>query len=121
MATHVLYLPQYLPVALNKLLEGHRSQRGRLKQKQAELVRFYALSQELPAAKTKRRVDLRVVLPKGQRAWDPDAMWKGLLDALVSASLLVDDNPKWCQLGEVVYLRSGTDLRETYVILTDLD
>jgi hypothetical protein len=40
-----------------------------------------------------------------QRGADPDAYWKSLLDALVHAGLLVDDSPKWCELGPVRFER----------------
>lgn len=119
MTVTILHLPDYLPTSLNRIL-GHWSRRHRLKKSDRELVTFYALHQQLPEAEGKRRVDLRLVLPLRGRAIDRDNAFKVLLDSLVHAQLLVDDSPKWCVPGEVVYLRSGTSLRETFVLLTEL-
>jgi hypothetical protein len=48
----------------------------------------------------------------------PDSYWKSLLDALVHAGLLVDDNRQHVQLGEVEFER-GT-ARATTITLEDL-
>ena len=65
-------------------------------------------------------MSLFVTLGKGQRVCDADAFWKSALDALVHAGLLIDDNPRYCQLGEVVQKRGGEGERATVIVLTDV-
>ena len=119
MSRHCLWLPDYTPPSLNQL-KGHWAVAAKKKKADRELVAAHALAQGLPKAAAPRLVELRVVLAAGQRAMDEDNVWKALLDSLVQAGLLKDDSPKWCKRAPAEFLRSGTDLRETFVILTDL-
>jgi Holliday junction resolvase RusA-like endonuclease len=115
---HVLEIPGWLPCRLNQLL-GHWSTRHRLKKIDRATVGLYARMARIPHAKGKRRVSLVLTLAPRQRAADPDAWWKSLLDALVQAGLLVDDNRQGCELGSVTF-RRGRE-KATTIILEDVE
>ena len=75
-----------------------------------------------PKAKTKREVHLTVILGKGKRGCDVDAYDKSLLDALVKAGMLVDDNRRWCTKLPTEYTRAtGTDKWGSVIRLVDID
>jgi hypothetical protein len=114
---HVLTIPGWVPATVNQLL---RSVRGRIRLKKAdrEVVAVYARLSGIPRATGQRRVGLTIVLGRGQRGCDGDAPWKSLLDSLVSAGLLVDDAPAWCELAPVKFRRGE---RGTEITLTDLE
>ncbi len=73
-----------------------------------------------PKAQGKRRVSLRLLMAKGKRCPDRDAYWKSLLDGLVHAGMLVDDNPKHCELGGVEFERSNNASFGTMITLEDV-
>ncbi len=112
-----LTIPGWHPARLNDLL-GHWSIRQRRKRSDRELVAFYALEQRIPPATGRRRVDLTLTLARRQRAGDPDAYWKSLLDALTAAGLLRDDNRQGVELGRVAFARG--DCPATVIELEDL-
>jgi hypothetical protein len=118
MAQYVLRIADWHPATLNQLLSGVRK-RIRLKKADRDLVGWYARLAGIPSATGKRRVSLRLTLGPRQRGADPDAYWKSLLDALVSCGLLVNDTPRWVELGPVSY-RRGQE-RATEVTLEELD
>ncbi len=103
------------PASLNELLRGGPWGAARLKRLDREHVFLYSRLARVPHAVGKRRVSLRITLPPKQRRWDIDALWKSLLDALVKASMLRDDNPKWCEMGGVEYTR-GEELSTTIIL-----
>jgi hypothetical protein len=115
---HVLDIPGWLPCRLNQLL-GHWRNRHRLKKADRETVGLYARMASIPHAKGKRRVSLVLTLAPRQRAADPDAWWKSVLDALVQADQLVDDNRQWCELGSVTFRRGREEA--TTIILEDVE
>lgn len=92
--------------------------RSRMKKSDREMVAGYARLAEVPKAKRKRRVRLTIVLGPRQRGADPDAFWKGLLDSLVAAELLVDDSKEWVELAPVEYERGKE--RATRIVLEDM-
>lgn len=106
------------PVTLNALLCAHWSVRGRLKRGDRDLVGIYAKMAGVPKARGRRRVSLVLTMAPRQRRPDPDAFWKSTLDSLVHAGLLVDDSPKWCELGTVEFSRG--EARETRIMLVDI-
>ena len=63
-------------------------------------------------------MSLEITLAPRQRAGDPDAYWKSLLDALVRARLLVDDRRQYVELGAVTFARGKA--KRTVVTLEDL-
>jgi hypothetical protein len=115
--TYRIEIPGWVPTPLNQLMGHWRGRWGRKKQDKA-MVLVHAWKAGIPLATGRRRVSLAITLPPGQRRWDPDCFWKSCNDALVAARLLVDDSPKWCELGTVSYERTGT--LSTVIILEDL-
>ncbi len=116
--THVLWLPDFVPTSLNRL-QGHWGKRHRIKNQDKQLIQAESLRQGIPTAEGKRKVSLRIVLPKGTRRLDSDNVWKSLLDALVDVKLLKDDSPSWCETTKPEWLR-GESTRETFVVLEDV-
>jgi hypothetical protein len=57
-------------------------------------------------------------LEDGKRGVTPDSYFKSLLDALVSAGLLVDDSAKFCELAPTTYERATR--RASVITLTDI-
>jgi hypothetical protein len=53
-----------------------------------------------------------------QRGGDPDAYFKSVLDALVRAGLLIDDNRQGAELGDVTFARGLA--RRTEIVLEDV-
>lgn len=102
-ALHTIHILDWHPTPLNKLL-GHWARSSKLKKLDRGVIAYYFA--DIPKAAGKRRVSLEIVLGKGQRACDPDAYWKSLLDALVHAGQLVNDSPKWVELAPVKFSRS---------------
>lgn len=117
MGTYRIEIPGWVPTPLNQLLGHWRGRWGKKKQDKA-MVAVHAWKAGIPLADGRRRVGLMITLPPGQRRWDPDCFWKSCLDALVSARLLIDDSPKWCELGTVLQMRTGT--LSTTILLEDL-
>ena len=110
------------PAAHNSHSHGqHYMVRARIKEGDRDLVIAEAGRQKLIPATGRRRVDLLIVLKKGQIAPDPDAFWKSALDALVKAKLLTKDTRKGVVQGSVDYKRSGTAEKWTEITLTDVE
>jgi hypothetical protein len=103
---------------LNELLRSVKA-RVRLKKRDRGLVLVACRNVSLPPATGKRRVSLQVTLGSGQRRADPDAWWKSLLDALRHAHAIVDDGPRWCELGPVEYARGRVGMVITLEDLPD--
>jgi hypothetical protein len=115
---HRLVIDGWHPCPLNRLLGCHWRTRARRKRGDCQLIVAYARLQAIPPATGKRRVSLHLTLVRRQRAGDPDCYWKSLLDALVHAGLLLDDNRQGVELGSVTFDRGPA--RQTTVILEDL-
>lgn len=114
---HELRVENWLPTPLNKLLGCHWAVAHKRKRADKATIALEAKQQGLPLATGKRRVSLVLTLPKGQRRWDSDAFWKTMLDGLTACGLLVDDSPKWCELGPVEQVRGK--VKRTVVVLED--
>ena len=117
MSSVELYIPHWHPAPLNALLGGHWSKGHRLKK--ADRAMIWAYAQGHPKAESKRRVELTIILKKGQRAADPDSQFKSLNDALKQAGLLVDDNRQYVELAPVRYERGSETDWGTRVVLRD--
>ena len=121
MAKYSILIPNFFPTPLNKLL-CHWAVAAKYKKKDRQMIAAYGAMHKVPKATRKRRVTLRIYLQKRQRAWDPDALWKSTLDALVHAGLLTNDNKEGCELAPVEYCRLNNEAHktETMIILEDI-
>lgn len=117
--THSILIPDYHPPRLNQIRGRHWAVERRAKKELAELLRVYSLLQGVPTAVSRRQVKLALSgWPQGKFP-DRDAWDKCLLDALVHASLLLDDSDRGLEgRVEVVYHRS--ERRWTQIELTDV-
>lgn len=100
-----LMLDGWRPATLNSLLGCHWGQRHRLKQADYQTLATACLVYGVRRPVGKRRVSMHFVLAPRERAPDPDASWKVLLDGLVAAGALVDDNRQHVELGPVSWSR----------------
>jgi len=91
---------------------------SRRKRSDREIVAAYVLMAGAIEATGKRRVNLHITLSPRQRAADPDAYWKSLLDALVHCKALRNDNRQWVELMPVEFDRAST--KATTIVLTDV-
>jgi hypothetical protein len=105
-ASFTLEIPRWHPARLNQM-KGHWSKGHRLKKADCEMVAHYARPFPKPGQGDKRRVSLHIILNKGQRAGDPDSYQKSLLDALVHAEMLWDDNRQHVELAPVTFSRDA--------------
>jgi hypothetical protein len=116
-STHRLVIDNWHPATLNQLLAG-RWHAYKLKKADKKLLGFCLLESPIPKARGKRRVSLEITLAPRQRAADPDAYWKSLLDALKSHGLVRDDSRTWCELGGVTFARG--ERKSTTIVLEDV-
>ena len=105
--SHVLTITGWRPHLLNHFANRHWAVRREMKANDALRLLVECQNQEIPRALGKRRVTLVWILGKGERAPDADGCWKSLLDGLVHAGRLRDDNPQWCELAPVQYRREA--------------
>jgi hypothetical protein len=115
---YTLTIPGWQPARVNQWDGRHWAVRARAKKADRELVGAYARLAGIPPASGKRRVSLTLTLAPRQRAGDPDAYFKSLLDALVHAGPLLDDNRQGVELGGVEFERGAE--HATRVLLEDL-
>lgn len=101
----VLSIDGWRPARLNELLEVHWAKAHRRKNADALRILVACQNAKAPKAEGKRRVTLTWRLEKGERTPDADGVWKSLLDALVRAGQLKDDNPTWCECAPVQFER----------------
>lgn len=85
-------IPGWRPARLNELLGKHWAVAQRRKNADAQRLLVELQNHRVPKATGKRKVILLWGLAKGERTPDPDGVWKSLLDGLVRAGALVDDN-----------------------------
>ena len=100
-------IPHWHPTPLNRLLKTHWAVANRYKSMDRDIIQSYANVYGMKPATGHRTVRLTIHMRPKQRAADPDAYWKSLLDALVHAKLLVDDSRTHCTLGGVEFLRGA--------------
>lgn len=119
MTKHTLRIVGWRPARLNELLVQHWASAGRRKTADALRLLIECQNQKIPLATGRRRVTLLWRLEKGERTPDADGLWKSLLDGLVHAGRLKDDNPKWCETAPVTYERG--EVKGIEVVLEDLE
>lgn len=116
--TYTMTILGWRPRSLNELMGFHHMTVYKLKKRDKQRIALEKMVHGIPDAVHKRRVSLRIVLQGRDKATDPDANWKSLLDALVACRLLVNDSSEWVSLGEVEYERGK---RATVLTLTDIE
>jgi hypothetical protein len=121
MAVYTPRIPRWHPRKLNDLIGCHFGTRARRKRSDREIVAGHALEQGIPHALGKRLVKLHLVLRPRQRAGDPDAYHKSLLDALVACGLLVNDNRQHVELGPVSFQRGTAAEWGTVIEIEDCE
>lgn len=103
-------IPGWTSTPLNKLMTVHWGTAARCKKADVQVVGNAKMAAGVPDATTKRRIEIIVIYPKGQRQYDKDAFLKSLLDAMVRAKVLVNDSPAWADYDLPEYAR-GDKLR----------
>lgn len=114
---HRLVIKDWRPVSVNKMLASHWTKRRKVKRFDADLVKLHALTQCVPIATNKRRVS---VIVRGPWAMDFDNVSKSLMDALVTAGLLVDDGPDWLEVGSFESRKTRGEGWTTEITLEDV-
>ncbi len=115
--THTLVLPMLLP-RLNQVRGRHWSAEAKAKKDLVQWLRVCALEQSVPTAQGPRFVFVDVKLGPRRKKPDADAYDKILLDALVSAGLLLDDSDRGL-IGRVGIAFERGPVSETRITLTD--
>lgn len=117
-----LWIPNWTPGLLNQWDGRHWSVRAKIKKADAAIVRVYFEGARLQRTTGPRRVSIMLVLPKGKRSCDRDAVRKSTNDALVACGALFDDTPKYCLEGPVSYARAigAESAVGTLIVLEDL-
>jgi hypothetical protein len=113
-----LRIERWHPYRLNQLMAVHWRSKDRMKKADRNIVCALTASNRFPVATTKRRVDLHLTLGPRMREGDDDNWWKSVLDALVHAKMLIDDNRRWCERGSLSFDRGPE--RATLITLTDI-
>lgn len=116
--TWTVEIPNFIPASLNVLMRLHWSRRIARTAREADLVAGYCFKVGVPMATCKRRVTQRLTLAGRDKIRDDDNAWKGLLDALAAACMLVDDGPAWVERAALIQERGPR--RMTTLILEDL-
>lgn len=101
----VVTIPGYQPVPLNDIIGQKPLVIHGIKDKDRRKIGDELRLAGVSEAAGKRRVSLRIDLAKRQRACDPDAYWKVLLDSLVAGGFLKNDSRQWVELGAVEFER----------------
>src|ERR1700688_2167962 len=113
-----LRIEDWHPTPLNKLMGCHWGTASKRKNSDYLVIKEAALRWEMRRSSAYRKVKLTIYLRPRQRACDPDAYLKSLLDALVNAALIVDDSRTHGSLEPVEFVRS--DRMATEIELTDV-
>lgn len=116
---HTIDLPGFVPVSVNRLMNGHWAKRKRLKDSDASFVAYSCLAAQIPPAEGKRRVSCFIQVSGRRRSPDPDNVLKSLLDALVRCRMLIDDSAKYIELGSIQVVRG--EKTTTTVTLEDIE
>lgn len=106
------------PAPVNKLLTSHWSKAGKMKRVDKFMIKDVAMAYGIPVATVKRRVELYLVYAPKERAVDPDASWKSLLDALVGSGIIKNDSHVWVDYASPVVMRGPH--RRCFITIQDV-
>lgn len=115
-----VFIPKWRPLLLRALLHRHWAVIQKLKKADAATIAAAFRQLDVPKAKGKRRVSLRIILKPRARQSDDDNLWKCLLDGLERCGQLVEDNRRWCETGTVEYERGTLAMWGTWIVLEDV-
>ncbi len=118
MTTWRVEIPGWLPPSVNTLLTRHWAAAGKLKKRAYRVVSVACLVAQVPKAKGKRRVSIVATMGPRGRLRDADGLWKVILDALKACGAIVDDGPRWVELGQIWVERAKE--RSTCITLEDI-
>ena len=107
------------PAKLNQLNVGHWGRRRKLKDIDAKVLANECDRARVSGAIGKRRVTLTITLAPRQRAADPDAYWKSLLDGLKRCGALREDNRHWVETPPPIFERGPC--AKTLLLIEDID
>lgn len=114
--TNYMRIPHWHPTPLNRLMRMHWAERARINTSEIALISAYADIAAVPRkCKTRQRVQMTIFLKPRQRACDPDAQLKNVLDALKRYGAIVDDSRTWLDLAPVQYERGSKDAWGTLI------
>jgi Holliday junction resolvase RusA-like endonuclease len=119
MNEYIITIPDWMPTPLNKLLSAHWAKRSKMKNADYKVIDHYVRLARIPIKSVKKRVQITLCYPKGERMLDPDACLKSLLDGLVKAYALWNDSPKFCEIMPVESVRGekkSTTIRITEIV-----
>jgi Holliday junction resolvase RusA-like endonuclease len=118
-----LYIPGWIPTPLNKLM-GHWGARGRRKAHDLEMlstaVKVHDGIPQQQEGGGVRQVDILVLLPKGKRAFDPDALFKSTMDGLVHTGVLYNDSHRYVRVGRTIFAKWQEPEPATYITIQEL-
>jgi len=111
-------IDDWMPTPLNRYTDRHWAVRKRAKDADSATVELFCRQSGISPASVKKRVRVLIVLPKGKRACDPDAIQKSLGDALVRCGALKNDSHLWVEWAPVEFARGGR--LATFLTLEDM-
>jgi hypothetical protein len=111
----IVIVPGWRPTLANEL-RRHPQAAGKLKRRDAEIVRDACAREGVTEAKGKRRVGIDIQNRYG-RFPDADAPIKVWLDSLVVCGALVDDSDEWVDWTKPVYRRGE---KRTLLMIEDV-
>lgn len=117
---HKIKIVQWHPHRLNEFIGCHWTKMAKMKKEDAQIVGIYAIKASVPRAECKRKVRVVMLGWKYGRLPDKDAYDKSLLDALVSAQMLLDDSSKYLEGRMEVELRRSS-CKSTTIHLEDVE
>lgn len=121
MSIHTLIIRGFHPPRINSVRGRHWSKGHAERKACTQIIAAEAFNQNVPRATGQRRVELHLSgWGGGGRFPDKDAFDKLLLDSLVQARLLTDDNAAGL-LGRVTVTYTRSRIKETRIVLEDVN
>lgn len=88
-------------------IRARAGRRKRMRRHTADVLACYKIQAKIPNAEGKRRIQVTLVMEKGQRAGDPDGYQECLLDSMQDACLIRNDNHLLCEMERPIIVRVG--------------
>lgn len=110
----IVEIPGWVPPSINRYHHGHWAERSRVKKRAGRTVSEACFLAGVPRATTRRRLSIRLTLPRGRKAPDEDNIGKALRDGLTACGAIVDDAPEWIETG--TYATETGELKTTLTL-----